>query len=195
MNGFADRIADYLDGSMDDDARDRFESELLQDESLAMTVYRELGVRDAQGEPAPTRADVSVPRASRGGARAWFGWLVPVAALAVAFAIWLRPGTPTDPGAPDVARGSEVAVMLIAPDLRAASTPTMFTWATVAGANAYRLEVFDAASDVVLHTIVGDTTWSGVEALPAALDGTWRVVALRDGREVDRSSLRALRYP
>ncbi len=54
MNDFADRIADYLDGTMDEESRVRFESDLLQDESLAKAVYRELGVRDALGEPAPT---------------------------------------------------------------------------------------------------------------------------------------------
>ena len=191
MTGETERIADYLDGTMDVGSRARFEAEMLEDETLARAVYRELGVRDALGEAPPALDATAAPVAVSTSRWGWWRWLVPAAAVAAALVIWIRPSAP--PG-PDVTRGDGSAMQLFEPVVLSGGAPESFTWGSVSGANAYRLEMFDEGSNVVVQTIVSDTTWIAAD-LPAVLDGTWRVIALRDGREIVRSPSRSLRYP
>jgi hypothetical protein len=87
-------------------------------------------------------------------------WLAPLAlAASVLFALVI--GRYALPGAPesDVVRsGADGGVTLLAPPPAASTgSPLLFAWHPIAGASRYRLEVMNAAGEVVLEAETADT--------------------------------------
>lgn len=122
-------------------------------------------------------------------------WMAPLALaasvlLAVVVGRYALPG----PDEGDVVRsGTEDRVTLLAPPTEAASgSPLLFAWAPIGGARRYRLEVMNAAGEVVLEAETADTaillqSAAGLEAG----EYQWWVGATAPGAE--RSAPRPLR--
>jgi hypothetical protein len=96
----------------------------------------------------------------RGAARPGRRWMAPLALaasvlLAVVVGRYVLPGTPER----DVVRsGADGGVTQLAPPSEATTgSPLLFAWHPIAGAGRYRLEVMNAAGEVVLEAETADT--------------------------------------
>ncbi len=82
-------------------------------------------------------------------------------------------------------RGEGGAVRLVTPAGAVDAAPTRFTWTRDAGAESYRVEIFDAEGTRVATAVTRDTTMDAatLPAQPPAA-GDWRVVPIApDGAE------------
>ena len=145
-------------------------------------------LRAAEGErPAASSAGVAAAWRQR--------WWRPVAALAAGIVVVVGLSVATRPGASGGddtrLRGGEPRVTLLAPE-RAPGGGTLFRWRAVAGAERYRVELFDDAGATVASDTVRDTT--ATLAVPAGARGRgllWTVTALLPaGRELRGAAAR-----
>jgi hypothetical protein len=189
-----ERLARYRAGAMAPEARAAFEHEALADEALAEALYAEVeldAVRLATA-PASPRTIVLEPR------RSWFVLrALPVAAAlaAVAFAGWWLTRTPAGPAGPDVLRGGSSAPQLIEPVGDVTALPAELRWNAVAGADHYRVELFDATGRRLGTAVTPETTLA-IERLVTGPFGAgeWRVVPIaasgREGEPLPRAAFR-----
>jgi len=100
--------------------------------------------------------------------------------------------------APDIARGTADAVVLLAPAPEvAAGAPVTFAWQPVPGARRYELEVLDGQGKVVFAEATEQTsvTLQDPRRLAPGASYRWWVRATTDSGDQRASPLRALRLP
>ena len=191
--GVEERLARYRAGDLTPDDRAAFEREVLADDALAEALYAELSLdavsaREAPAVPArPAITPLPPPRRPR---RLPVHVLLPIAAaLAVVSAVmlWRRPA----PVPGDSVRGTAV-LRVLEPIGSQSSPPAVFRWTHGAGADSYRLDLYDTASGRPLATrVTRDTVLAFSEVVPAgtALVASWRVTALGpDGLDLNATA-------
>lgn len=220
-----ERLARYRAGAMSPVEREAFEHSALSDDALAEALWAEVALDGVHAQAAASgtgaavaRADVHVAtsvHAEAAGAaanvarlpaparraNAWRVALPLAAALAVvsAVGVWLvRDRARTSP--PDVLRGAPGEARLVEPVGAIAAPPARLRWNAVAGAERYRVELYDAQGARLATAVTADTVIAIASLVPAApAAGEWRVVPIRaDGREdapLPRAVFRAASAP
>jgi hypothetical protein len=106
--------------------------------------------------------------------------------------------TPPQVHAPIVLRGSEPASLTAMNPEQMPDGSLKFSWSAMAGVEKYELVILDGGRNELIRLDGGSGTSLSVD--PASIPGSdrpdaaylWRIVALQDGDEVARSSLRSL---
>ena len=165
------RLQQYLDGRMDAGERERFEQELLADETLMGDAYDEVNVREALAERAHARRMTHKPRRRRSAV----GFLAVAVAASLAFFVFVLPR----PEREEIFRGgSGRAPQAVAPVGEVAETPDRFVWTGDPLAAHYRLEVFRPGGDRLFVTTTSDTFFVTEESFAMPRAGSWRATAI-----------------
>ena len=129
------------------------------EESRLATLDHVMSCADCRSEFDLVRS-IELAGAEAGAARPGRRWMTPLALaasvlLALVIGRYALPGTPER----DVVRSAEgERLTLLAPPPEAATgSPLLFAWHPIAGAGRYRLEVMNAAGEVVLEAETADT--------------------------------------
>ena len=174
------RIQAYLARELDEDEAERFEEELMADDSLAKEVQRALEIRAALRETA------AKPHAVRRARKPAFVYGL-AAAAAVAFIALTLPFLQRPPAAP-VFRGVEQRMGL---EIEAEGGELRARWAPVAGATGYELRIL-ARDGQLLESVEVDGTEAVVDLdgaeEPSSSPAFAEVVAIDDlGQALRRS--------
>lgn len=165
------RLQQYLDGSMDVDARAAFEKELLEDDTLMGDAYDEVSVREALAERAHARRVGFKPRPRRGAV----AFLTVAAAASIAFIVFVLPRP--DTGDRVFRGGAAGAPEAVAPVGSVAGAPGRFVWTRDPGADRYRIEIYRPDGDRLFVTTTADTFFAA-EGVPVPRTGSWRATTL-----------------
>jgi len=174
-------LARYRAGEMDDPERTEFERRLAGDDLLADAMYAEESLDSLSNRPVVRRR------------RSALVYVLPAAAvvlLALFISQWRRSLAPDE----EVLRGSASAIELLEPIDEIDAPPSRFRWTADAGAERYRVEIYDERGSLLNTALVAGSSVSAAELGAAGLlAGEWRVVPI-DDEGFERAASARARY-